>query len=136
MSITRIAIYHNTNPGHSKQYTIVVEEDDAQRGIYSVMGRWGKIGYSDQGTKEYKTAVSRIVAMSQFAAMERERFDKGYHKISDSSEVIATSPQRNPIRAMITAVTKPLEKPATSKPKKKPVDLRPNAGRKVESEED
>lgn len=122
MSITRIAIYHNTEGRHSKQYEIVVEEDDRRPGIYTVTGRWGKIGYGPQGTMAYAAGVSRQAAMSKFMEMQRIRYERGYRKISDTSEIVVDAPRPN-----VTPLVKP---------KKKAIDLRPGAGRKVESEED
>jgi len=121
MSTTiRIAVYHNTNPGHSKQYEIIVSQDDNNSMIHSVEGRWGKIGYTSSGRKTYAEGVSRSQAFATFAEMERTRLDHGYRKMSDTSELRGSQVP-----------------PVTMGPsgRQKPKKLRPGSARQVESED-
>ena len=126
MSILRIAVYHNTTPPHNKQYSIIIEEYDNQPGIYKVTGRWGKIGYDPQGSKVYAQNTTSAAAQSRFQGMERERFDKGYRKISDTGNAL------RPVTFGTLVGT--LQKTKITK-QEKPKSLKPGAGRQVESDE-
>lgn len=125
-------IYHNTQPGHNKQYILRIERDVNVFTRYSLIAEWGRIGYSHSQSKVYVEDRSLNECHSKMRDLARDKMGKGYRLVSGRSPSLTRAAERSGINVWdVIGAIRSDDQPKRTKKK----SLRPGAGRQVESED-
>lgn len=89
-----VVTLHNTNPGHSKEYCLWIEE--VSPGQYKLFSHYGRIGATPQYTIKTPDPVSLSKCQTLWNQIYNEKSNKGYVKVA-SSNVAFDAPFSDPV---------------------------------------